>query len=190
MSVPSPGTAALPPPPTPAVLSWTDPRPMGRAAQAFIAAQCLSQLGVGLVGGTRWEYYPVAVTPLVALFIGSVVTFIRWFRQCRVNAALLAPGSQKYAPGLAAGAWFIPFVMLWVPRRMAVDIARASGVRGAAWLVNAWWAAWLVRTLAPGVAGGGAGFSRVEVAAALVAGVLVVVLIQRITAAQVARAAG
>lgn len=163
---------------------------MARAAQVLIAAQCLSQLGVGLVGGTRWEYYPVAVTPLLALFIGSVVTFLRWFRQCRVNAAILAPGSQRYGPGLATGAWFIPFAMLWVPRRVAADIARASGVRGAAWLVNAWWAAWLVRTLSPGAVGEGAGFSRVEVTSALVAGVLVVLLIDRITAAQMARAAG
>jgi hypothetical protein len=68
------------------------------------------------------------------------MVFLSWFRRCRLNAELFAPGTHKYAPGFAVGAWFIPVAMWWIPRRIALDIRWAGSPVGAAWLLklNSW----------------------------------------------------
>lgn len=79
--------------------------------------------------------------------------------------------------------------MWWIPRRVTVDIWRASGVVGTAWLVDVWWAAWLLKSVGAGIVARAGGLSVYTAAAvmALPAGALAVALIQRITTAQRAR---
>ncbi|MFE0703775.1 DUF4328 domain-containing protein [Streptomyces sp. NPDC058872] len=80
---------------------------------------------------------------LGGLQIAGWISFLFWFHRCRCNAEVLAPGTHKYAPGFALGAWIIPLAMWWVPRRIALDIRRAGGEPRDTWLINAWWFVWL-----------------------------------------------
>lgn len=166
-----------------------DPRPAAKAAQVFIAVQTAVQLVLGAGGGSHMPGFQVAVQVLVWTTVGSVVSFLVWLRRCRRNAELFAPGTQRYAAGFAVGGWFIPVAMWWIPRRVAADVWRAGGVAGTAWLVDVWWAAWLLKSVGVGIVTQAGGPSVYVTAAvvALPAGGLAVALIQRITAAQTAR---
>ncbi|MCT9006128.1 DUF4328 domain-containing protein [Streptomyces rhizosphaerihabitans] len=165
-----------------------DLRKIARVAQVLIVVYTLTQLGLWLTGGTRTTVFRMAVPLLLLATVGSAIAFLVWFRRCRENAEILAPGTQKYSPGLAVGAWFIPVAMWWIPRRVAADIVRASGVEGGTVLVNVWWGVWLVKTagglIAAWVTGQGGGYTVYDQVAGVIAAVLVVLLIQRITTAQ------
>jgi uncharacterized protein DUF4328 len=165
-----------------------DPRKIARVAQVLIVVYTLTQLGLWLAGGTRTTVFRMAVPPLLLVTVGSGIAFLVWFRRCRENAEILAPGTQKYSPGLAVGAWFIPVAMWWIPRRVAADIVRASGVEGGTVLVNVWWGSWLVWTagglIAARVTGQRGGYTVYGQVTGVIATVLVVLLIQRITTAQ------
>ncbi|MHB9862275.1 DUF4328 domain-containing protein [Streptomyces sp. YIM S03343] len=167
----------------------TAPRLAARVAQVFIAAQTAVQLVIGAAGGSQMPGFQVAVQILLWTVTGSVVSFLVWFRRCRRNAELFAPGTQKHPSGFAVGGWFIPVAMWWIPRRVTADIWRASGVTGTAWLVDVWWAAWLLKSVGAGIVTQAGGPSVYVTAAvvALPAGVLAVALIERITTAQAAR---
>jgi hypothetical protein len=50
-------------------------------------------------------------------------------------------------PWWAVGGWFVPFVNLWYPRRVTLEIWDASrpvGARRSHALVNTWWTLWLL----------------------------------------------
>lgn len=166
----------------------TDPRPLALAAQVLIAVQTLWQLGLALAGGTRSKLFAETVTFVtMPLFFGVTIVFLCWFRRCSLNAEVFAPGTHRHSRGFVLGAWFIPLVQWWVPRRIALDIWRASGL-GGTWLLNAWWVAWLARALVGCVEGLSErhpnAFSLYDESANLVATVLVILVIRKITAAQ------
>ncbi|WP_228034043.1 DUF4328 domain-containing protein [Streptomyces spongiae] len=155
-----------------------DPRPLAVAAQALIAAQTVAQS----VSSARYA------SVSVALFVAAVVVFLCWFRRCRLNAEVFAPGTHRYAPGFAVGGWFIPVAMWWIPRRTALDIWRASGPAGGEWLINAWWVAWLAKAVGTATAhqfasrpGGSFLYDQVT---GVVVGVLAILVIGRVTARQ------
>ena len=54
------------------------------------------------------------------------------------TAEVLAPGTHGYSPGFAVWGWFIPVALLWIPRRVALDVRRASGPTGGSLLVEGW----------------------------------------------------
>ncbi|MGV9270515.1 DUF4328 domain-containing protein [Kitasatospora sp. NPDC003701] len=87
---------------------------------------------------------------IVLVTLGSLVAYwiVRsvWFRRCWTNAELIAPGHQRLGRGWAAGIWFVPVANLWLPRRILLDIRRASGLAGER-LVNLWWGAGVVMFL-------------------------------------------
>ncbi|MFJ8441465.1 DUF4328 domain-containing protein [Kitasatospora griseola] len=130
--------------------------------------------------------------PLVpVLFFAPVVLFILWFRRCRINVDRFGPGLQKYSAGWTIGAWFVPLAMWWIPRRIALDIWRTTAPTAGAWLINAWWAAWLAKTLGSlwisRISGNATGYSLFDMATGLAAGALAILMIQQVTSHQEAR---
>ncbi|AWK11063.1 hypothetical protein DDQ41_21535 [Streptomyces spongiicola] len=143
----------------------------------------------------------VAALPAVATL------FIIWFHRVRWNAEVFAPDTQRRTPGWAIGAWFIPIANLWIPRGIAADVLRASrtdpygGAPVGRGLLNAWWGAWVWAVVfdryasrmydraqgadaihyAAGLMTAGAGFD-------LLAAVLAVLFVRRLTAMQHAKA--
>jgi hypothetical protein len=82
-----------------------------------------------------------------AVMLATVVVFLVWFHRVRVNAEVFNPFGHRKKRGWAVGAWFVPVVNLWFPRRIALDVWDASGPWNAPrshGLLNAWWAAWLL----------------------------------------------
>ena len=167
-----------------------DPRPLARATVVLIAAQAVTQLGIALAGGTRSTLFARTVPVSMALFLATTIVFLCWFRRCRLNAEVFAPGSHRYAQGFAVGAWFIPVAMWWIPRRVALDIRRASRPDGSTWLINAWWAAWLAKTVGGALtarfAAHADGYALRDALIGLLAAVLAILVVRQITADQLA----
>lgn len=169
-----------------------DPRGLALAAQVLIAVETVVQLGVAVTGGPRAGFFARFAPLYTVLFVATVMVFLSWFRRCRLNAELFAPGTHKYAPGFAVGAWFIPVAMWWIPRRIALDIRWAGSPVGAAWLIDAWWVAWLAKTVGGAVAAqlGSRpyGYSIYDDVVGVVAAALAIWMVRQITAEQDAKA--
>ena len=129
----------------------------------------------------------------VYLTTAAIALFLVWFSRCRRNAQVLSPGVVTGSGAWAVLAWLIPVVNLWVPRGLVLEVRRASSVGTAGTgrdevLVNVWWAAWAGHTVltAASQLGGGTSLPLLVVAEVLelAAAVLVVFVIQRITALQ------
>ncbi|MCX5208116.1 DUF4328 domain-containing protein [Kitasatospora sp. NBC_00240] len=161
------------------------PRRLAVAAQLLIAALTALQLALAVAGGTGSELFARSVPVLGPLFVVTVVVFLCWFRRCRLNAQCIAPGTQHHSAGLAVGAWFVPLAMWWIPRRIALDIWRAGNPAGGTWLIEAWWVAWLAKTVGSVAVGRfgvrPAGYSVYDEVVGVIAAVLAILVIQRIT---------
>ncbi|WP_327343861.1 DUF4328 domain-containing protein [Streptomyces europaeiscabiei] len=80
-------------------------------------------------------------------FFATIAVFLVWFHRVRVNAEVFDPSGHGLRRGWAIGGWFVPPVLLWFPRRIALDCWGASSPREkprSHSLVNAWWALWLI----------------------------------------------
>lgn len=169
-----------------------DPRPLALAAQILIVVQTAAQLGLALTGGSGSELFARTAPVSMLLFVATTVVFLCWFRRCRLNAELFAPRTHKYTTGFAVGAWFIPVAMWWIPRRIALDVWRVTGPAGGTWLINAWWMAWLAKTLVAAIAlqfqSHPTGYSLYDQTAGIIAAALAVVVIRQVTARQDAKA--
>ncbi|MCT2589457.1 DUF4328 domain-containing protein [Streptomyces sp. N2-109] len=98
------------------------------------------------------------VMEVFGLFIrlGAVALWTQWFYRVRMNAEAFAPGQIRYAAGMAAGTWFIPFCNLFMPKQIANDIWTATNppAMPMSWytmrprtphgLLNAWWTLWVI----------------------------------------------
>ncbi|WP_371577455.1 DUF4328 domain-containing protein [Streptomyces sp. NBC_01314] len=84
-------------------------------------------------------------------YVAAIVVFLIWFHRVRVNAEVFDPFGHRKKRGWAIGAWFVPVVNLWFPRRIAIDCWDASSPwekpRSHA-LVNTWWTLWLLSLFA------------------------------------------
>jgi Domain of unknown function (DUF4328) len=152
----------------------------------------------------------IALLQILALIFGGVF-FIRWFLDAYRNVNPLG-GSRDFTEKWAGWAWFVPFLNLWRPKQIANDIWRASDPEHAneiprddapVWgVVTLWWAFWLAANFGSQIAariafsGDSAESLRNATAAYLVgdsidivAAVLAIVVIRRITARQEERAA-
>ena len=102
-----------------------------------------------------------SIVSLVALALTGAA-FIFWFRRAYVNLPALGARGLRYSNGWTIGAWFVPFLNLVRPKRIADDIWRASDPeaapeQGAAWLqqpvsrlITLWWAISIIgRFVAP-----------------------------------------
>lgn len=82
-----------------------------------------------------------------ASFVATTVVYLVWFLRVRVNAEVFNPFGHSKKRVWAGWGWFVPFVSLWFPRRIMLDIWDASspaGTRAPHGLVNTWWTLWLV----------------------------------------------
>jgi hypothetical protein len=91
----------------------------------------------------------------VAVFLLTALLFIVWFRKAYTNVARLGVHGLRYGPRWAVGAWFVPFLNFVRPKVIANDIWRGSDPKLAPeatvglatpvpWVMNVWWAAFLV----------------------------------------------
>ncbi|MCF3122161.1 DUF4328 domain-containing protein [Streptomyces arenae] len=96
-------------------------------------------------------YAASGVLQVVAL-IATAVVFIVWFHRVRVNAEVFAPDEHRMRRGWAVWGWLVPIVNLWFPRRIALDVWHASEARrpvtdDSPGLLNAWWSLWVADLL-------------------------------------------
>ncbi|MFI8389453.1 DUF4328 domain-containing protein [Streptomyces sp. NPDC085540] len=138
------------------------------------------------------------------------IVFIIWFHRVRTNAEVFAPGADKLPRGWAIGAWFIPLANLVLPYWIAVSTWTSSTPSGADGhprrfrlaLVNLWWGTFVLAKVLAWY--GGRSYAGAETtedvgSAAttmlagdvldIVAAVLAVLFVRRLTAMQHARAA-
>lgn len=152
-----------------------------------------------------------ALTAALSVFLTLplIVVFLVWFRRVRVNAEVFAPDAHRLSPGWAVGAWFVPLFSFWRPRRVALDTWTASAPLGPDGrrqdvphgTVNAWWTAWVCAQLLSATGGDDAvgrtagavtassGLEFCTAVADLVAALLAVVFVRRLTALQAGRVA-
>ncbi|MER8033629.1 DUF4328 domain-containing protein [Streptomyces hydrogenans] len=143
-------------------------------------------------------------------YVATIVLFIIWFHRVRLNANVWAFDLQSRTSGWAIGAWFIPLANLWIPRQIAADVWRASrrdpyaadGARELT-LLNSWWSFWVAGAVVDRVASrmykGAETLDEWTTAAAwslagylltVVAGVLAILFVHRLTSMQHAKATG
>ncbi|WP_406835651.1 DUF4328 domain-containing protein [Streptomyces sp. AHU1] len=135
------------------------PRTLARCAQAAIGVAAVAD-AFRATALRNHRLHPSDPSPesgnasmvFVYLMTLAIVLFLMWLAESRSNAQLLSPRSSLPTPGWTIGAWFIPVVNLFAPRRSVLDIGRASSPsweekRGTT-LVDLWWAAWIVHGLA------------------------------------------
>lgn len=133
------------------------------------------------------------------VYVVAIVAFLVWLFRVRANAEILAPGGHRRGQPWLIFGWVVPIVSFWFPKQIVDDIWSASSrvpspPRG---LFNAWWAAWLIGTWVANVAGrllfnadeleplaAAARFDVVGIALMLIAAVLAIGVIRKITEAQ------
>lgn len=99
----------------------------------------LSDLLTGVAGGVQG-----------LSLLACAVVFVIWFWRVRVNAEVFSPTGHRKARGWVIGGWVAPFVNLWYPRRVMLDIwdaSRPAGRTAGHALVNAWWTLWLLSSI-------------------------------------------
>ncbi|MFI5534183.1 DUF4328 domain-containing protein [Kitasatospora sp. NPDC051853] len=156
----------------------------------MIWIELLAQAVLVATGEGAAETFPQAVPAMTLLSAVSLVAVICWLRRCRLNAEAFAPGTHRYSPGFAIGGWLIPVAMLWIPRRVTLDVRRASGLAGRAWLVEGWWWTRLVKVVVALLATRSLPnpmFSPYVAVLTAASGVMLLLVIREITAAQTDR---
>jgi hypothetical protein len=101
----------------------------------------------------------VGIAYLVMLVVGAFF-FIRWFHPAYANLRKLGQPTLRHGDGWAIGSWFIPVAGLWLPKKLANDVWRATdpsappAMGGEGWLRIApppllqwWWGAWIVSNI-------------------------------------------
>ncbi|MET7694569.1 DUF4328 domain-containing protein [Streptomyces sp. NPDC005483] len=175
---------------------WT----LARSAQAAIAAAAVADAFRAVavrdhyLHPTDASLHRSGLISMIFLYVSApaIVLFLVWLARSRRNAQELSPQASLPSRGWTIGAWFIPVVNFFVPRRFVRDIGRATS---ASWapkrdttLVNLWWIAWITHALVIMVAGraapGSTAFLMVAEALMLAAAVLLGLVIERITALQ------
>jgi hypothetical protein len=141
--------------------SWARATTVGLAAAAALAA--VNAAATIATAGAQWQAQASVAAPpgLPAMrlvdgslgvgelvtYIATAVAFLVWLRRSVSNALDMGVATSGYTPGEAVFTWFIPIVNLVSPYRLITelhrDLATPSSGRSGAWLIRAWWAAWL-----------------------------------------------
>ncbi|MEV7781197.1 DUF4328 domain-containing protein [Kitasatospora sp. NPDC088351] len=139
--------------------------------------------------------------------VATAVVFVIWFYRVRQNADLLTPNGHRLGKGWTIGAWITPLVHLWFPWRLMVDCWQASAPPAAdgrrrtmpQTVLTLWWSAWvgslvigrISNTLADSsdldIVRGAVLLEAVGETISLVAAVLAIVVVHRLTSMQQAR---
>jgi eukaryotic-like serine/threonine-protein kinase len=90
-------------------------------------------------------------------YVGAGAAFLGWFHRVYRNLPRLGVWPQRFDSGWAVGAWLIPLVNLWQPKRAVNDAWRGSEPTPGPkrlddhphvpTIVHVWWAAWVVASL-------------------------------------------
>ncbi|MEU9186529.1 protein kinase [Streptomyces sp. NPDC048484] len=126
-----------------AVLGWTYLRLDGQDSEADPSRIPNYEMLQLATDASEFLALPVA--------LALMIVWPLWFQRMRNNADAFAPVRLRFAPGMAAGAWFIPGVNFFMPKQMSNDIwtATAGQARGARrWLLHVWWWCWVVYMVA------------------------------------------
>ena len=86
----------------------------------------------------------IAIVQIVGLLAVGVI-FIAWVRRLYRNLPVLG-ASQRFKPGWAVGAWFVPFLNLWRPKQIVDEIWRGSSPSRSdqvSPLLHWWWGFWI-----------------------------------------------
>jgi hypothetical protein len=138
---------------------------------------------------------PGAGIVALLLRVALIPVFLVWFYRARKDANGRGQ-RQRWSPGWAIGAWFVPIVYLWFPYQIMADIWRAnlSAERRnrPAVLPGFWWGCWLVgEGFTWGIAGSSTGAARVVVGlaglVAAAAAILLIVIVRTVTNGPVGR---
>ena len=141
----------------------------------------------------------------LAGFVGAAIAVPMWMHRCYRNLPALGATALGWSPAWAVGAWFIPIANLVLPYMVAREVwAKASGspVRSSS-LLGLWWAAAVAAVLINLIGnfhgnfqagnvetrialgtGASALFNSLAALASVVAGVLLITIIRRITRRQ------
>ena len=95
-------------------------------------------------------YYDTFLVYVLAMLVAYVLT-CAWLHLARRNSEVLNPTyGHRHSVGWVWGSWLVPVVSLWFPYQVVADIHAASSTPGrrVPWLLRAWWAAWLLLTIA------------------------------------------
>jgi hypothetical protein len=153
---------------------------------------------------SRADYAMAGSVVLYGLaLLATAVLFIIWFHRVRHNAEVFAPETQRRTAGWAIAGWLIPFANLWIPHGIAADVLRAaqphphSRVLQHRVLLNAWWGAWVWAMVfdryasnayddaeTPGAIRDAAELVVAGAAFDILAAVLAILFVRRLTAAQ------
>ena len=92
----------------------------------------------------------------IAAFVVSAIAFLVWIKRASENLAALGVDNQTFSPGSAVVWWFIPVMSLLLPCRVMIEIWKGSypvlGANGlSSWadapvsgLLGLWWVTWLL----------------------------------------------
>ncbi|MEW9556077.1 DUF4328 domain-containing protein [Nonomuraea sp. NPDC050783] len=137
-------------------------------------------------------------------YLVAIVAFLTWLFRVRANAETLSPHGHRRSRVWVILGWIVPIVSLWFPKQIVDDVWDASNrdpspPKG---LFHAWWAAWLVGAWVSNIASRvlfnaeepaelvtAARFDLVSIVLMLVAAVLAILVVRRISDAQEARLA-
>ncbi|MFJ5924314.1 DUF4328 domain-containing protein [Kitasatospora sp. NPDC092948] len=138
---------------------------------------------------------------MAVLWIATGGTFLVWLWRARINAESLGGRDMQRRTRIwVVGSWIAPVVNLWYPYQIVSDIWQASAPRrpAAGTLVKAWWACFVLAGLvkpiqwrlasqdwhSEGDALSNANVSLLLTVLIVAAGVLIILIIKRITAWQ------
>ncbi|MFC9636333.1 DUF4328 domain-containing protein [Streptomyces mirabilis] len=85
--------------------------------------------------------------PSFLVWIAAGVAFVVWLWRARINAELMSGAAAfRRSRSWAVGGWIAPVVNLWVPYQVVSDVWRASAPRRSVpvTLIKAWWALFIV----------------------------------------------
>lgn len=106
-------------------------------------------------GQTMDEMQRVLTAAIAVVAIVYVIVFCVWLYRSAANNRALGASGLKYSPGWTVGWFFIPFANLVMPYRTVREVWLTSqdrAVRGAAPLVQAWWGTYILSSAANRIA--------------------------------------
>ena len=196
---------------------WSRPYapPEGRGT-AVVAMVCLAMAGAGLffigeaidllaavaapasiLDTISAGFELIAVLASVSGLVATAIAVPMWMHRAFRNLPALGETNLRWSPAWAAGGWFIPFANLVIPFMVARELwIRTVGAAAPGWpLLPIWWAAWVGANAFQGVSNsvgrvsraGGDVFGLLNDAGLLLAGGLLIVIVQTVTRAQRAR---
>lgn len=170
----------------------------------LLSFSAMAQSGLVANPGRFDGLYDGLVGTQGVVFLACAIVFCAWLWRVRVNAETFRPDGHKHSRAWVWWGWGVPFVSFWYPRRIVLDVWRASAPQRSSTpgtgLVNLWWGFWLICQIegaTPEMAEKDMGTSTFDTAAAysvgfalldLVAACLAVAIVRGITSAQCEKA--